>query len=553
MVYKKTIKSWFIYRKKTAVLCLAVFFFLLAAYFILKPILKSEAETAYLYPSICLGNFQNPDKAQGQPELSDSASADKFNNENSAFYEGGTRQLLCGGFDGEKKDDINIKKVSLQLIWAENIEETIEDSETPINNEVPLEVEEKDEKKEVSVFLRPFLSSFALASEEEAVPIIENPSPVQLTEASNSETPIIEEINSINPENANTEIINTFIDDGLNVELPEEEDALLTEDAASSDSSTTTLNSEPDNSENYFIIRYSFNETDWQTLTEVKKIDFSKFELALSGSEDLSQLRFSIESAGLNKPVYLDGMVLAIEYEKKGEETKPNFENNEIISLKSNDNYSVMLLRDKKSEEYALWLYNREDGISWKRIDTSDSIKTDGPLALKDNYVFWLTGDGMAIIGFNINATNYFSQSIDPQDESGLVFDFDYLEIKYKNNELKLEDKISSEEKSLDDSLALNKEIEANFQFQEPIVSERTGEVADEATDKQTPHVFDVKTTDESTIITIIDLNSEIDFNDLGNILSEEKKIETDINNTDEPAVPNLQDTPSEVLDIIAE
>jgi len=79
----------------------------------------TKAEVADFYPATCLGDWQEPSRAQGQPELLNAAFASSgFSNDNSAVYTGGNAKIYCGGFvpaDFETKGTLT--SVGLTLVW----------------------------------------------------------------------------------------------------------------------------------------------------------------------------------------------------------------------------------------------------------------------------------------------------------------------------------------------------------------------------------------------------------------------------------------------------
>lgn len=72
------------------------------------------------YPSSCLGTWDNPQNAEGEPSLGPGAAPEAFNRENSAFYDGGgAKQIFCGGFKTEADPSEKIfKKAVLKFSWA---------------------------------------------------------------------------------------------------------------------------------------------------------------------------------------------------------------------------------------------------------------------------------------------------------------------------------------------------------------------------------------------------------------------------------------------------
>jgi hypothetical protein len=72
------------------------------------------------YPSSCLGTWDNPQNAEGEPSLEPGAAPEEFNGGNSAFYDGGgAKQIFCGGFKTEADPSEKIfKKAVLKFSWA---------------------------------------------------------------------------------------------------------------------------------------------------------------------------------------------------------------------------------------------------------------------------------------------------------------------------------------------------------------------------------------------------------------------------------------------------
>jgi len=79
--------------------------------------LFTRAEVADFYPSTCLGEWENPSNAQGEPETFGMV-APVFNASNSAVYAASSSQIFCGGFlppDYDTKGEI--ENVVLTLVW----------------------------------------------------------------------------------------------------------------------------------------------------------------------------------------------------------------------------------------------------------------------------------------------------------------------------------------------------------------------------------------------------------------------------------------------------
>src|SRR3989344_998470 len=77
----------------------------------------ARAETVGLYPGSCLGGWINTQNAQGRPSLEPGASADLFNESNSAVLKNTIAQIFCGSFNGNIPQDNEPKKVFLKFSW----------------------------------------------------------------------------------------------------------------------------------------------------------------------------------------------------------------------------------------------------------------------------------------------------------------------------------------------------------------------------------------------------------------------------------------------------
>ena len=84
-----------------------------------------RAASFSLYPGSCLGSWQNPHLAQGQPDISNilqatSSAGQVINKDNAAvFSEGGVKEIYCGSFNGDlSENEIKlIKNVNLKFSW----------------------------------------------------------------------------------------------------------------------------------------------------------------------------------------------------------------------------------------------------------------------------------------------------------------------------------------------------------------------------------------------------------------------------------------------------
>ena len=61
----------------------------------------SHASIATFYPTSCLGGWEHPENAQGQPDLSLDAQSQDFTVGNAARLQQSIASLYCGGFTGD--------------------------------------------------------------------------------------------------------------------------------------------------------------------------------------------------------------------------------------------------------------------------------------------------------------------------------------------------------------------------------------------------------------------------------------------------------------------
>src|SRR3989344_5833425 len=78
----------------------------------------TKAEIVNFYPVACLGGWENPQNAQGRPEVGRDALPEEFNETNSAVLKNVISQIFCGNFQGEPPENSQPKKASLKFSWA---------------------------------------------------------------------------------------------------------------------------------------------------------------------------------------------------------------------------------------------------------------------------------------------------------------------------------------------------------------------------------------------------------------------------------------------------
>ena len=77
----------------------------------------STATITNLYPANCLGGWENPQNAQGEPDIGENPSPTDFTGDNSAVLRGAAAQIFCSNFQGEVPENSVPKKIHLKLSW----------------------------------------------------------------------------------------------------------------------------------------------------------------------------------------------------------------------------------------------------------------------------------------------------------------------------------------------------------------------------------------------------------------------------------------------------
>ena len=80
---------------------------------------KGKADVATFYPTACLGGWNNPRNAEGEPQTTNNENASQFTNENSAVLASSTHaDMYCGSFVGAIEKDTVPKKILVSIAWS---------------------------------------------------------------------------------------------------------------------------------------------------------------------------------------------------------------------------------------------------------------------------------------------------------------------------------------------------------------------------------------------------------------------------------------------------
>ncbi|MBI3638290.1 hypothetical protein HY227_00925 [Candidatus Wolfebacteria bacterium] len=450
---KKDIKHFFKKNKFRLIYILSavVFSFGIFGYFFI-----GRADIVDFYPSSCLGGWENPQNAQGKPDLSENASDAEFNESNSAVLRNVISQIFCGSFKGDILENSTPSKISLKLRLAAKTEgiktiiPLIETTSSPpiILPETPAasSSENIDSASSTSFIEKSFLSKIISSvfaeeinpestnsttqaiSEPINAPVQASPTetstPVEVLPAAESTTPSIDNQNSAPSE---TSII-------INKEpINQPENSLTTQNSTSTtetSSSTPTTTEEiiPISATNapdpFLEIFYSLDGSNWKSLGGINSENWKNlnFDIPISSWDEIRNLQINIRSLSpvdLIPVVYIDGMLLEVEYktslfpEFPDPLPQPDFSKDVIIYEKQSDGVRAVKIERPNNQNPEIWFSiststdQSSKDISWGKVNADEIIDYDSPIDLKFDTIFWMNKENRAIWSFNINTGGY--------------------------------------------------------------------------------------------------------------------------------------------------
>jgi len=336
-----------------------------------------SAQSATFYPISCLGNWENAQEAQHEPESAVSSTI-FINEDNAAHYRGENEKIFCGKFLPDNfKSPGTLKSVALTLALqvgdatippgqqgiievSSTTSEIASSTSENIPEETPSGTPRVTEEEDIKPVPLP-------ASEPEEVPlpvttpaIEETPEPVlpQTSETSPAEEVGVQPVSVPKPEESiePTSFLNNWLiprvwaqeTDSIPVAdiIPEPEEVvplgppiIATLEAVSStdgfetstsittttiivETSTEVVVPPPPPDENFLAISYSLNGEDWHTIGRINKNNWNLFTVSIPVASwtDLEDLQISIEGIPTTEPlplpkILLDGMFLGAQYE----------------------------------------------------------------------------------------------------------------------------------------------------------------------------------------------------------------------------------------------
>lgn len=81
-------------------------------------LIVGQAQIRKFYPASCLGGWDHPEHAKGEPDLEQGASPEEFTHNNAAVLPDNQGQLFCGQFEGVIPQDTRLGTVTLFVRWS---------------------------------------------------------------------------------------------------------------------------------------------------------------------------------------------------------------------------------------------------------------------------------------------------------------------------------------------------------------------------------------------------------------------------------------------------
>lgn len=332
------------FRVRHPLIFISAFFALLIILFVGIRQFSTRAEVQDLYPTTCLGNWQNVANAEGVPETLN-ASSPSFSPDNSAAYDASGTEIYCGGFlPPSFATSGQITNVGLTLVWqigdAPTSSATTVTTITVSSTIITASSSDEDVVTSTTSTVSDVSSTPDIAtasSSDDATdtsgatttddvsppPPTPTPTPTPDSTTDSSSTSFIRQL-----------IPFAFADDADSGTISAASTtSMATTTAATStmtmasdtDASNTAINAveqpAPTPDDNFLDVSYSTDGQTWISVGEVNMSNWQQFTITLPISDwtDLQNLQIRVEGIPTTQdpvpPIYLDGMLLEVHYD----------------------------------------------------------------------------------------------------------------------------------------------------------------------------------------------------------------------------------------------
>ncbi|MBP7831605.1 MAG: hypothetical protein KA028_01135 [Candidatus Pacebacteria bacterium] len=330
-----------------------------------------KAGIANFYAAQCLGGWENPANASGEPTLDDDAQGSTFNINNSAVLNNTQGDLYCGGFTGELPENTDPERISLKIHWTVDDGEVLHDVEplsdfidspsgetiqTPEEQlDTPVEVPETNDEPQV---LLPII----------IIPESEAPTETETSQDAPQQTP---ESTPAPQSESSDGAFNFHLFKTAHAQEADPEQEVVVEQVDAEPAEVTIdapVEGEPEVS-HFMSVEYSVDGSTWIPFTKISRADWKNSEYvfpdnAFSWSEVAKlQVRLtSLASIDSPKAIYVDAVWLDVAYQTIEPDPlpQPDFAKDKVISYTENNNVLAVLV--EREGERMLWYTKTEEG-----------------------------------------------------------------------------------------------------------------------------------------------------------------------------------------------
>jgi hypothetical protein len=340
---------------------------------------SGKAGVANFYATQCLGGWENPSNASGEPTLDEDAEGSTFNSSNAAVLNNTQGDLYCGGFTGSLPENTDPEKISLKIRWTMDDGEVSHDVDPladfvdPVEEQIDTPVDLPPANEEPQVLL-----PIIIIPESEA-PSDAHPEPQPESQPAPAPEP------TPAPQSESSE--GAFNFRLFKTARAQEADTEQTDSVEQADTVEQIVVEQSDNIEQvdsveptevpvetsdvaYFMsIEYSVDGSTWIPFTKISRADWKNGEYVfpenafLWSEVDKLQVRLtSLASIDSPKGIYVDAMWLDVAYQTVEPDPlpQPDFSKDTVISYtESSGVFAVVLERDG---ERMLWYTKTEEG-----------------------------------------------------------------------------------------------------------------------------------------------------------------------------------------------
>jgi|GEM_PF-5418353 len=271
-----------------------------------------RASESRVYPTYCLGGWQYPQNAGGEPNLELQSPGSAFSSDNSAILKDSLADMFCGYFQGEAHDNPPSRAV-LKFSWQIDADDTIQPAPSTSPSEVLPLPEESLPPIDIQLDTPADVPAGELINTDKSVGF-----PVQ------AQSVIVDTADSIVPEITPIKIV---VPDPVPVPVPDPDPISIqpapqsepTPEPIMIEPAPTPMMETPQETDGFLQVQYSFDGLSWKSLGAVTMTNWRSFEpeIPVHSWDQVNTLQvvISAKSTFDQQPtVKLDGLWLETQY-----------------------------------------------------------------------------------------------------------------------------------------------------------------------------------------------------------------------------------------------